>query len=342
MDLKGYSKSAWALLVAAAFFSLLFAGGAAATTIPGMTEVSGRFTSETGVEIVFPDGWEGFAIDAEKALIVTTTMGGTSQKAIMLMITDKTEVPDPTDPSGFNQDPNTDMECGTPSVSSTTVAGKSGQEVVVECTTDGVATMMKMVIANTEQQYIVVMYMAPTAEFAADEAAFDATVQTLTVEGAIDTTGSGGIPDGDGGAVIGLTALTRTVVIADANVDIDIRTNSTIGQLELDAETNSVSFTVDGETGTSGTTEISIGEMLEGPYTVTIDGQTTSNFQVTNEGTLDAVMTISYTHSVHDVEVTGTSVVPEFPVVLIGVIAAVVGIVAILGRTRLVPGYRQA
>jgi hypothetical protein len=259
----------------------------------------------------------------------------------MLMITDKTEVPDPTDPSEFTQGTDIDMECGTPSVSSTTVVGKSGQEVTVECTTDGVATKMKMVIANTEQQWIVVMYMAPTAEFAADEAAFDATVQTLKVEGAIDTSGSGGIPDGDGGVIIGLTPVTRTVVIADANVDVSIRTNSTIGQLELDEENNSVSFTVDGETGTAGTTEISIGKMLEGPYTVTIDGQATSNFEVTNEGSLDAVMTISYTHSEHDVEVTGTSVVPEFPVALIGVIAAIVGIVAILARTRLIPGYRQ-
>ena len=340
MESKSYSRSAWALLVAAAFFSLLFAGEAAAQ-IPGMTEVSGRFTSETGVEIVFPDGWEGFAIDTEKALIVTTTMGGTSQKSIMLMITDKTEVPDPTDPSGFNQDPNTDMECGTPAVSSTTVAGKSGQEVVVECTTDGVATKMKMVIANTEQQYIVVMYMAPTAEFAADEAAFDATVQTLTVEGAIDSSGSGGVPDGDGGAIIGLTAVTRTVILEGANVDVSIRTNSTISQLDLDENNKRVSFTVEGETGTRGTTEIAIGKILEGPYTVTMGGQATTDFEVANEGSLDAVMTISYTHSSHNVEITGTSVVPEFPVAVIGVIAAIVGIVAILGRTRFVTGYRQ-
>jgi hypothetical protein len=339
MDFKGYSKSAWALLVAAAFLSLLFAGGAAAQEL-----VSGGLyaNSDAGVEIVFPDGWEGVAFATGNTLMVTTAPeGSTGEKMIMLMVTDKTEIDDPTDPTEFSQETGAD-NCGTPIVSSTTVAGKSGQEVIVECTTDGVATKTEMVIANTEQQWIFVMYMAPTAEFAADEAAFDAAVQTLTVEGAIDTTGTGGIPDGDGGAIIGLTSVTRTVVIADANVDIDIRTNSTIGQLELDAETNSVSFTVDGETGTTGTTEISIGEMLEGPYTVTIDGQTTSNFQVTNEGTLDAVMTISYTHSEHDVEVTGTSVVPEFPVVLIGVIAAVVGIVAVLGRTRLVPGYRQA
>jgi hypothetical protein len=335
MTSKGYPRSAWALVVAAAFLSLLFAGGAAAQTMPpGMTAVSGLYVNEeAGVEIEFPDGWEGFEISTQEALIVMTTMGQTSEKTIGLLIAAKTEVENPTDPNEFSQD--TEMECGTPSVASTTVAGKSGQEVTVECTgDDGVARKMKMVVANTEQKWITVIYMAPTAEFAADEASFDATVQSLTVEGAIDTEGTGGLPGGDGGALIELTALTRTVVIAGAEVDIDIRTNSTIGELDLDEENKSVSFTVDGQTGTTGTTEISIGKMLEGPYTVTIDGQATTDFEVANEASAEAVMTITYTHSEHDVEVTGTNVVPEFPAIALGAIAAVIGIVAIIGRTR--------
>jgi hypothetical protein len=233
------------------------------------------------------------------------------------------------------------MECGTPSVTSRTVAGRSAQQVIIECTDDaGVSNKMKIVISNKVEDYIIVLYMAPTAEFAADEAKFDAAVESLQVEGAIDTEGTGGPPEGngDGGAMIELTAMTRAVMIDGANVDVDIRTNSTISQLTLDVENKRVSFTVDGETGTAGTTEIAIGEMLIGPYTVTVDGQVTTDFEVTNEGSADAVMTISYMHSVHDVEVTGTSVVPEFPVVVIGAIAAIVGVVAILGRTRLVRG----
>jgi hypothetical protein len=41
------------------------------------------------------------------------------------------------------------------------------------------------------------------------------------------------------------------------------------------------------------------------------------------------MLTISYTHSTHDVTVTGTNVVPEFPVAALGAIAAVIG------RTRM-------
>ena len=318
--------------------SLFIVTGAAAQMPPGMTAVSGLYVNEdAGVQIEFPDGWEGFEIETEEALIVMTTMGQTSTKAIGLFISDKAEVTDPTDPNEFSQD--TEMECGTPSVTSRTVAGRVGQEVTVECTDDaGVSSKMKIVISNTAEDYIIVLYMAPTAEFAADEAKFDAAVNTLVVEGAMDTEGVGGIPPVDGGVVIGLTAMTRTVVIDGANVAVDIRTNSTISQLDLDEENKRVSFTVDGQTGTTGMTEISIGEILLGPYTVTIGGQATTDFDVTNEGSVDAVMTITYTHSEHDIEITGTSVVPEFPVVVIGAIAAIVGVVAILGRTRLVRG----
>jgi hypothetical protein len=75
--------------------------------------------------------------------------------------------------------------------------------------------------------------------------------------------------------------------------------------------------------------------VLEGPYTVTIDGQVTTDFEVANEGSVDAVMTISYGHSEREVTITGTQVVPEFPVVALGAVAAAIGAVTILGRTRL-------
>jgi len=199
-----------------------------------------------------------------------------------------------------------------------------------------------MVTVVTADNIVAVTYMTPTAEFDSNIGAFESAVASLRVEGAIDTEGTGGTPGGNGngggGVIVDLTTVTRTVVVAGANVNVDIRTNSTIGQFTLDEPNKRVSFTVDGETGTAGTAEIDIGKMLNGPYTVTIDGQATTDFEVTNGGSADAVMTINYTHSEHDVVVTGTSVVPEFPVVMIGAIAAIVGVVAILGRTRLVRG----
>ncbi|HEX2013976.1 MAG TPA: hypothetical protein VLA68_01990, partial [Nitrososphaera sp.] len=94
---------------------------------------------------------------------------------------------------------------------------------------------------------------------------------------------------------------------------LDLKSNSTISDFMLEEENKRVTFKVDGENGTIGVTEIPIGRILEGPYTVTIDGQATSNFEVTPAGaSQEAVMRISYTHSVHDVSIAGTNVVPEF------------------------------
>jgi hypothetical protein len=186
-----------------------------------------------------------------------------------------------------------------------------------------------MVTLETADNIVAVMFMSPAAEFDSKVGAFDSAVNSLSVEGATSSGGTGG------GALIELTSITRTVVIAEANVNVSIRSNSTIGPLELDADNKRVSFTAEGETGTRGTTEIEIGKVLEGPYTVTIDGQVTTDFEVANEGSVDAVMTISYGHSEREVTITGTQVVPEFPVVALGAVAAAIGAVTILGRTRL-------
>jgi hypothetical protein len=124
-------------------------------------------------------------------------------------------------------------------------------------------------------------------------------------------------------------------LIGEKSIDLAVKTSSTISDFEIDEENKMISFTVDGTTGTEGTTEIPIGQILEGPFTVMIDGQSTTDFEVTGEGTADAVITISYMHSVHDITITGTNVVPEFPAVIVGIIAAIVGIVAVMGRTNL-------
>jgi hypothetical protein len=301
-------------------------------------EVRGTYVNEElGVEITFPDGWSGFEVSqTSETTLVATSPGGLSEgdpatmKTINLLITDKGGR-DPRDPSSLTQDV---IDCNEPSVNSRTVAGKQATEVTVDCPSS--AQKMRMVAVETEDNIVAVMFMTPASEFDSNVGAFDSAVASLKVEGAIDTEGTGGTPGGNGGGVsIGLTTVTRTVVVAGANVNVDFRTNSTISALAIDEDKKQVSFTVDGETGTSGTTEVEIGQMLMGPYTVTIDGQATTDFEVANEGTAEAVMTISYTHSVRDVTITGTSVVPEFPVAALGAMAAVIGAVIVVARTRL-------
>ena len=297
-------------------------------------QVSGTYVNaQLGVEITFPDGWSGFeTAQTAQTTLVATSPGGLSEpdpvtmKTISLLITDKGGR-DPRDPSSLTQNVN---DCSQPTVNARTVAGAQATEVTVNC--PSTAQKMRMVAVETANNIVAVMFMTPASEFDANVGAFDSAVASLQVQGATNTGGSSG---GNAGTSIGLITVTRTVVIAGANVDVEFKTNSTISALAIDESKKQVSFKVDGQSGTSGTTEVKIGQMLMGPYTVTIDGQSTTNFKVTNEATVDAVMTLSYTHSEHDVVITGTSVVPEFPLAAVGAVAAVIGVVIIMGRTKL-------
>ena len=293
--------------------------------------VSGTYVNaELGVQITFPNGWSGFEVtQTSETTLVATSPGGLSEsdpatmKTISLLITDK-GARDPNDPSSLTQDV---IDCNQPSINSRTVAGVQATEVTVDCPSS--AQKWRMVAVETADNIVAVMFMTPASEFDSNVGAFDSAVGSLQVEGAADTGGTSGV-----GVSIGLTTVTRTVVIAGANVNVDFRTNSTISAVTVDEDKKQVSFTVDGQAGTRGTTEVEIGQMLMGPYSVTIDGQTVTDFDVKNEGSVDAVMTLSYTHSEHDVVVTGTSVVPEFPLAALGVVAAAIGVVSVLGRTK--------
>jgi len=310
-----------AALLSAAFFSLLLSfGDARGQTIPGMTVVSGTYTNaEAGVQMAFPSSWEGAAITTDKGLIVTVAPGGMSggnvSKMMGLMIMDKSKVQtQPTDPSSFSTD--TSSQCGAPLTGSRQVSGVAASEITVECTNAGVASKVKMVVIQTDARWISAMYMAPATEFDSDLSAFNTAVSTLQVNGATDI--------GGGGVNIGLQLKVQSVMLGGKSLQVDVKSSSTISNFNLDEGSKTLTFKAEGQTGTQGKTEIAIGKMLNGPYTVKIDGQATTDFQVTGAGA-DA----------HDIAVTGASVVPEFPIAVVGVIAALIGIVAVIGRTKL-------
>jgi hypothetical protein len=111
--------------------------------------------------------------------------------------------------------------------------------------------------------------------------------------------------------------------------DVQITSNSNIADVVLDEEAKELSFTVEGETGTKGVTEVTVPKaMLSGEMMVMIDGEavssTSSDIILKSETNADVTFEINYSHSEHTVEVTGTNVVPEFPVVP-SVMAAAVG-----------------
>lgn len=121
--------------------------------------------------------------------------------------------------------------------------------------------------------------------------------------------------------------------------DINIASNSTVSDVELRQEEKMVVFTVDGETGTRGVTQVTIPKaMLSGEMTIMIDGQAVSSSSsdviVTADTQTETTFEINYGHSEHEVAVTGTNVVPEFPVTAIIAAVAVGSVVAAMAAGK--------
>ena len=122
------------------------------------------------------------------------------------------------------------------------------------------------------------------------------------------------------------------VMVGDEEIEVSVESTSTITEFELDEATKTISFNAD---GTGNSTVVSVGSVLEGPYTVMVDGEASEDFEESTDA--DGVATISVPHAsgAHEVTITGTQVVPEFPIAVLGIVAAVIAIITVAGRTSL-------
>jgi hypothetical protein len=249
---------------------------------------------------------------------------------MMLMIADKSQVEEaPTDPADVSQD-DSGVDCTPLSSEPITVSGVRGVEAIIECTDeDGEKTKWKQVHAETETRWISVMYSSPAAEFDADVGLFDTAVDSLSLTGAIDSQ----IPAGGGMEDEDTTSSMMPVMVAGESVDVSVESASTISAFALDEASKTLSFKTD---GTGAETTVKVGSVLEGPYTVLVDGQATRALEKQVDGVNTLV--IPHTSGSHDVTVTGTQVVPEFPIAIIGIVAAMIGTIVVLGRTKLMKG----
>ncbi|MBI3622750.1 hypothetical protein HY212_01545 [Candidatus Pacearchaeota archaeon] len=118
--------------------------------------------------------------------------------------------------------------------------------------------------------------------------------------------------------------------------DVKLASNSDVTNLQFDEQAKKISFTVSGETGTKGTTDITIPKsLLSGNISVMIDGQIMSQADVieTADTQDEITLEINYHHSTHTIEVVGTNAIPEFPSSILVMVAAV-GMLVIFVSTR--------
>jgi len=111
--------------------------------------------------------------------------------------------------------------------------------------------------------------------------------------------------------------------------------NSTITNLIFNQSTRSIAFGVEGINQTTGFCNITIpSRLLDGPYTVKIDGLTISeNFSAPSNGT-HVFLCFCYDQSSHTMEIIGTKVIPEFQLLLILPIFGILTLLFIIIRKK--------
>lgn len=121
-------------------------------------------------------------------------------------------------------------------------------------------------------------------------------------------------------------------VHSDGNdINIDLYSSSTISDFNVNDVNQQISFQVSGEDGTEGSTIIPISLILQGPYTVTFDNMKMTNY-TTDVQDNETIMILKYHHSTHQIIITGTSAVPEFPFTTV---ILIIGIIVTLTITRM-------
>jgi len=115
--------------------------------------------------------------------------------------------------------------------------------------------------------------------------------------------------------------------------------NATPGDLDTSTliTLKKISYTLEGIDGTTGMSNITIpNEMLGGPYIVTVDGGLPLYSAPPVDNGTHTSLYFTYFQSVHTVEITGTTVIPEFPSAIAPLLLVTIALVmAALAKKRL-------
>lgn len=319
-------------------------------SMPGFEEISGTYVNEeAGVEVTFPEGWSGVASEIvgftatvfEGGMEAMQQSEGDFPTVMALAVIDKSEVEDPTSPPSPSEE-KSNVKCEQLSAESVTVSGAKGAQIVWSCTDEeGKAYKGKIIMAERETQWVSFSFIGTPEKFDDSIAKFDSSAKTLKIAGLRDLSLSmediRKVMDESSGDNDGAMSTDKmmSVTVGGETVNVSIKSASTISNLAVNEESKVLSFKADA----AGDTMITVGKVLKGPYTVIVNGQPTEDFQESTDS--QGVESISVSHAAGaDVSITGTQVVPEFPLVVAGsIIAALIGIVAFAGRTKLF-GFR--
>jgi hypothetical protein len=274
-----------------------FVSGQQSESLPNSESLPQDYSSsEYGVEITFPKGWNRLHIPGNGSVVEVATSSKIDERSIselvkspsIFLIINKQDSAVAMSPPLVNN-----VDCSTIFRNYELVHGIPAMESTIHCKMETSSINIKSITMNTGTRWIVLMYSSPSSRFDDYVASFEDSLGTLTIKD----------PN--------LWFLT----IEGANIPITINSSSIVTDVGVDAQNKRIFFSTEGGISSNVVTTISIGRILQGPYAVTVDQNTNSKFR-TIEGTSDTDTSLEISHppGAHTIEIVGTNVIPEFPV----------------------------
>ena len=306
--------------------------------------ISGRYADRSGIQIDLPQGWSGTKL-FEQILIVSpggfSLSSGNPPDAIMaIMSIDRLDAKDKILSSEFARIPsesdgnnvNDSRNCQNDDVTYDKIGQTTVLRMVQECKDDGASHYSKTRVYGvlTLTKFVIIAYAANSAsayEKYVNE--FEQSLKTVHIDEPFDFKTS----------MLTLTGANKVYqddpTVQGKAVHIKIETSSKISNFQVSEGEKKISFRVEGSEGTQGVVIMPLQQVMEGPYHVTIDGNPATNFLIIEDKTTgEKVLNLSYHHSAHDIVITGGAVVPEFPIHIIAIMGAVIGIIVVMSRVK--------
>ena len=299
--------------------------------------ISGKYlVPNAGLQIELPEGWSGIETYGNNKTLIVVSPGITYKLTgevdavyMEIFVGDLLELRSlevsstPTDESG----------CVMPTpFAIINLNGMKAGEMLMEC--EGTEMMLPMKMKElslaTEEKTISVTFSASSdTVYESNIAKFEESLKTLRIENTID------LSDPSNAPLFGLTLSKEIVMVDNKPYDIEIVSNSRVMDFSFSEDNKQISFKVEAKDGSEGFSRLYIGEVLEGPYTVTIDGKPLDDVMPVEDKTNgETSVDLIYEEGVHDITMIGTQVVPEFSLLILAIFATAVSLIF---ATRLMP-----
>lgn len=229
--------------------------------------------------------------------------------------------------------------------------GEEGLVTVQVTNNKGAVVASQGVPISSQGEYSAVFTLPPDAELGAYTIESKVQVKADLLGGLLSADLTAKLPQPSAAKFVVVSPQAFAVQAEGKEFEVRIASNSTtVSDFRFDQEAKKVSFTVEGETGTRGVTQVTLQKpMLSGQMTVLIDGEVvnpeSNSVIVTSDTSSEMTLEINYHHSKHMIEVAGTNVVPEFPVsmaVMAVAIGSIVAAVTVAGKRGFFMGGPKA